>query len=298
MDKEDQHIILRDGRRLGYAEYGTPGGIPLMLFHGTPGSRIFPGLDTAEWVQRLGFHVLTPERPGCGLSDPAPDRRIGDWAEDVAQLADHLGLDRFHVAGGSGGGPFALACALGLPDRVRSATLICTGCPPDTMDVTRAMSRKNRMGFFLARHAPVLLKALLGLMARQVKKPRKPPDEAVLRKKLAHLCAWDRRVILARKDDPRASEHVEEAFRQGAAGAYPDLMLVSHAWGLDMGALQIPVFLWHGTHDTLSPVAGVRAFAKTIPGCETHFIDGAGHMLLGDKALATRMMTRIAEAHT
>lgn len=304
--RKNQKITLRDGRQLGFAEYGKPDGIPLMLFHGTPGSRLLSFLEKAVWVERLGFRVLTPERPGYGLSDPAPGHSISDWADDVAQLADHLGLDRFHVSGASGGGPFALACALHLPTRVRSATLICSGCPPEAMHKQKGMNRGNRLVFFLARYAPPLLWVVMVLYARAVRKSLDPDNNAKKKKKreankkkmLAHLCAWDQRILASRENDPRAKLQLIEAFRQGPVGAYHDMMRVSHAWGFNHEALKVPVFLWHGTADTLMPASPARAFAKQIPGCEAHFIEDAGHMLLLDEDVASRMMQRIVSAET
>lgn len=71
-------VTLRDGRKLGFCDYGEPDGIPMFLFHGTPGSRIMPGLENATWIEEFGLRVITPERPGVGLSDPAPGRTIAD----------------------------------------------------------------------------------------------------------------------------------------------------------------------------------------------------------------------------
>ena len=69
---------LNDGRLLGFAEYGEPGGSPVLAFHGIPGSRLtFAFADGA--ARRLRLRVISPERPGIGLSSPLPQRTILDW---------------------------------------------------------------------------------------------------------------------------------------------------------------------------------------------------------------------------
>ena len=37
----DAELQLRDGRRLGYAIWGSPDGAPVLLCHGSPASRLF-----------------------------------------------------------------------------------------------------------------------------------------------------------------------------------------------------------------------------------------------------------------
>lgn len=275
---------LRDGRNLGYSEYGKVDGIPLLLFHGTPGSRIFSG----SWIKKCGMRVITPERPGYGLSDPAPERRIGDWAADIGDLADYLGLFRFHVAGGSGGGPYALACAIHLPARVLSATLFCTGCPPEFIHLSKEMHSGNRVVFFLAKYAPFLLKPLLAISAHGIKKhPAK-----YLSNIQSRMPEWDKRII-ENKNSEQTMMHLKEAYRQGVDGTYRDLLLVSRPWCLDLDKIAAPVFMWHGTADTLMPISSAREFSKLIPGCEPHFISGAGHQLLGSEEICSQMMARI-----
>jgi pimeloyl-ACP methyl ester carboxylesterase len=101
---------LRDGRALGYAEYGDPGGTPVFFFHGSPGSRLQRHPD-ASIASELGTRIITIDRPGYGLSDFQPERTLLDWPADVAQLADALHIERFAAIGLSGGGPYLLACA-------------------------------------------------------------------------------------------------------------------------------------------------------------------------------------------
>ena len=107
-------LRLADGRRLGFAEYGASGGQPLLFFHGTPGARLVAGF-AHQSALRLNVRLIAPERPGFGRSDFQAGRRILEWPDDVAALADALGLERFAVAGVSGGAPYALACAWRLP---------------------------------------------------------------------------------------------------------------------------------------------------------------------------------------
>lgn len=115
-------VALPDGRRLGYGEYGRRGGKPVLVFHGWPGGRQF---DLGPPVADAGAWLFVLERPGFGLSDSKPGRTVLDWPSDVAVFADTVGLERFSVAGFSGGAPYALACGYAMPDRVPVVGLVC-----------------------------------------------------------------------------------------------------------------------------------------------------------------------------
>ena len=150
-------MTLPDGRRLGHAELGDADGHPLFFFHGTPGSRFV--LSERDAIAQIpGARFLLPERPGYGLSDPKPGRTLLGWADGVEALAAYLGLDRFVVGGLSGGGPHALACAYRLPERVAAALLLASPSPTDRPGVTRGMAFGNRLGIFLGRIAPGLVR--------------------------------------------------------------------------------------------------------------------------------------------
>ena len=69
----------------------------------------------------MSGRVITYNRPGYGESERQRGRRVVDCVDDVAALADTLGIDQFTVLGASGGGPHALAVAARLPDRVSRA---------------------------------------------------------------------------------------------------------------------------------------------------------------------------------
>jgi pimeloyl-ACP methyl ester carboxylesterase len=67
----DADLMLADGRRLGYAVWGEPEGQPALLFHGSPGSRLFCPDPVA--TAAAGVRLVTVDRPGYGRSAAAPD---------------------------------------------------------------------------------------------------------------------------------------------------------------------------------------------------------------------------------
>lgn len=100
---------LRGGRVLGWAEWGPADGTAVLLCPGAAQSRTL-GFGT-DLVDELGVRLISVDRPGLGVSDPAPGRTLLDFAEDVRDFAERRELPAMAVVGYSTGGPFALACA-------------------------------------------------------------------------------------------------------------------------------------------------------------------------------------------
>lgn len=122
-----REIRLRDGRTLAYEEFGNLRGKPIIHCHGAPSSRVEGRVIlNAAAAAELDVRVIVPDRPGMGRSDFQPGRRIVDWPNDVLELASALELETFAVLGSSGGAPYATACAVRIPDRVRVMGLLGT----------------------------------------------------------------------------------------------------------------------------------------------------------------------------
>ena len=157
-ERRSRTIVLPDGRRLGYAEWGDPDGSPMLFFHGIPASRL--GLEWAEDAAlEHGVRLLSLDRPGHGLSDRAPGRTLLGWSRDVADFADTAGLSTFAIAGWSGGGPYVLACAMGIPERLTGAAVL-SGCGPfDTPSARRSVSSLDRTMLVVSSRAPLVARA-------------------------------------------------------------------------------------------------------------------------------------------
>jgi pimeloyl-ACP methyl ester carboxylesterase len=95
-DEISSTFTLPDGRKLGYAQYGSQTGRPIILLHGLAGSR-FDGAFFHEVGQQLDARVIGVDRPGMGWSSPHPTRTLLDLAKDVEHLTEHLKLDNYCV---------------------------------------------------------------------------------------------------------------------------------------------------------------------------------------------------------
>jgi pimeloyl-ACP methyl ester carboxylesterase len=165
---------------LAYDRLGS--GPPLLLLH---------GLGMSKEVWRPVVPMLARERevvavdlPGFGAS-PAGPRTVLGLADAVAQFADGLGLDGWHVAGNSMGGGIALA--LGAAGRVRSACAVSPIGFAARREVTYArglLAGTRLMAAALAPVAPALCRNRVlrtALSAHATARPwRVPPADAAL----------------------------------------------------------------------------------------------------------------------
>jgi pimeloyl-ACP methyl ester carboxylesterase len=260
-------MTLPDGRRLSWHEFGDPGGSPVIYTAGTPVSGL-GGASHDETARAAGLRWISPDKPGYGGSDYQPKRSLTSWGDDLAALAGHLGLDRFALAGESGGGPYTLAAALRLGDRVSVAALIASGGP---MDPAERAGQQGRIRFYswLGRNAPALNAVPLTVMRWSLASPAR--RERSLRRELATAPQ-------AKHAGLRIEfEAVADALRQGTRGAVQEVALSRPPWPFPLSEITTPVHLWHGARDTNAPIAMARCLARELPDATLHVIESSGH---------------------
>ena len=176
----DFTIQLRDGRTMGAAMVGPSDGFPIFHCHGSGSSRLEVHLLAAK-ASAQEVRLIGLDRPGIGHSDPKTGYRLLDWPDDVVEVADRFGIERFAVEGISAGGPYALACAYKIPHRLTSCGLIA----PATGPYTRLSgSRRLRVAVWMISHLPWLVAALVRLGATF-----QGSDEASIEKRLLRNAA-------------------------------------------------------------------------------------------------------------
>ncbi|MCP4204193.1 MAG: alpha/beta hydrolase [bacterium] len=275
-------ILLSDGRTLAYLETGDSEGRPVFLFHGGPGSRL-EGLHFDELNQRLGIRMIVPDRPGYGLSDYKEDRTYLDWPEDVGELADQLGVDRFAVLGWSSGGPHAAAAAHGIPERITVAVIAAGEGPYTSDDFPRGVltgdtfggSRINRLFIWSANNGPWLIRALSRIMRIAV---FRDPVGLAESSGDTSLSAKDKQFFKRRE----YGAELVEAFRQGAEGITRDLTIERRDWPFELEDIHAPrVLVFHGEEDVLVDPIIAGYVCGRIPSCDEPTIyPGEGHSVV------------------
>jgi pimeloyl-ACP methyl ester carboxylesterase len=273
---ETEHRLrLPDGRTLACLELGDPAGAPVLYFHGYPGSRLEARVAAAA-ARRLGLRLLAVDRPGFGQSTFQAGRRVGGWPADVAALADRLGLGRFSIVGVSGGGPYALACAALLPERLHRVALVCPLGPLDVAAGTAGMLAQDRVMLALAAHAAPLARGAVHMMARWM---RGDPDR-YLKFMVTGMVSPDRDMFADPGYRTIMLESTAEALRQGGRGAARELTLIARPWDFQLRDVRMPVSLWQGLADQILPAAMARRLAAALPECSAHYFPEEGHLSL------------------
>jgi pimeloyl-ACP methyl ester carboxylesterase len=269
-------VRLRDGRTLAYAEWGDPDGWPVLGCHGSPSSRLERHVEDPETYRRWGVRFVVPDRPGFGRSDPLPGRRVLDWPDDVGQLLEHLGIDRFAVLSLSGGAAYALACAHVFGDRVHAVGVLGGAPPPD---VPWPWPRWVPDPVRRAAHRPTPARLLQPVFAPAALRPALIPRYLQVR-----LNPADRRVLGRTEVRRILAGTFTEGLRNGPAALAEDRALLFRPWGFPLASVRQHVHIWHGTQDWMVPAALGRALGAMLPRASVHWFAGEGHFLVFDHA--------------
>ncbi len=275
-EEPPRFLRLPGGRRLAYAEYGDPTGLPALYCHGFPSSRR-EALLLEPAASRSGVRLIAVDRPGYGESDFDPCRTIPAWADDCRQLLDHLRIRRAALIGVSGGGPFALACAARIPDRLSACALVGALGPIYLREVLAAMAWPARSALRLVRRLPRASRIVYGRHSAPIL-ARWPAVIEWVRDAAAP--AVDRDLLSQPRIRAMMNRNIRDALGGGGLGASQDIQLYTQPWGFPLEAIAFPIAVWHGDLDGSVPVAHARWYARHLPRCKGHILPGEGHFSL------------------
>ena len=289
----DGRLTTKDGRTLAYYERGKPDGIPVLISHGTPGSR-FTRHPDPEMYERHGVHAVIYDRPGYGRSDPHPGRTVADAAADFEAIADELGFERFAVVGGSGGAPHVLACGALLGDRVIRVGALVTPAPSDSpdFDFFDGLADINVKEFGAALEGKEAIDAHLQPYVEGI---RADPD-GVIDQIASELPDVDRAIMEREDFRTVVKQAFLEAVRQGVRGWADDDLAFAKPWGFELEDVRTEVRLWQGELDVLAPRSHGEYVASRLPNARFELLEGGGHFIVEEWSVVYDWLTAGATA--
>ena len=290
-------ITLRDGRTLAYTDRGPRTGTPVLYFHSFQGSRLerVPGLERI--LTKLDIRLITPDRPGIGLSTPVRGRTLPGWADDVRQLTQQvLGAGQgFSILGFSAGATYALACGQ-LPGLRAIAMVSGLGLPHLISDWRRYSSEALKI---LLSAKLAYFRAGVFLKIEKKQRDRAVNDWGAYYKDVTHDLSTDDRKILAR---PEVEELFQENRREGCAQGMGCLLHEVQAFysdpRIDVGHLSAcSVTIVHGAEDTIVPVTVAWDLHRRIPSSRFTEVPGRGHYFIYEEEQMEKVLAELLAAH-
>lgn len=280
-----RRLPLPDGRSLDVRVSGPDDGLPLVWHTGTPAAGS-PGRAVTRAAHERGLRLVVASRPGYGTSDRQPGRTVVSVVDDTRAVLEHLGAERCVVAGASGGGPHALACAARLPGVV--AALSVAGVAPadaEGLDFLAGMGQDNLDEFGAARAGEA---ALAGWLEPQRAVLAEATPAAIVEQLRTLLPPVDVEV-LSDEDGEDLAEEMREALRSGIHGWLDDDLAFVRPWGFELGEIRVPVAIWQGWEDLMVPAAHGAWLAAHVPGATAHLLEGQGHLSLPARSIGAML---------
>jgi len=283
-------VILPEGRRLSFAEFGRANGRPVFWFHGTPGAcRQIPNAARQAALER-DIRLIGVDRPGAGTSTPHLYDRILDWATDFAFVADRLEIDRCAVVGLSGGGPYALACCAALPSRIAAAAVLGGVAPTMGPDATRG----GVVGRTAVLHPLVsTLRTPLSFGFATFVWGLRPFVSQAFELYARISPEGDRRVFARPDMKEMFLDDILTGSKPGLRAPVFDLLLFWRPWGFSLSDVRVPTHFWHGDSDNIVPLAHGQHMASLVQNAAVTIRPGESH--LGGFAAAEEVLDVLFE---
>lgn len=281
-------VAVRDGRRLSFAEFGSPRGEAIVWMHGTPGSRRQIPLEARRYAEREGLRIIGVDRPGIGSSTPHLYDSVADWVPDLALLLDALAVDDCRLVGLSGGAPYVLAAGALLPERVRGLGVLGGVVP------TRGLDAAEGGPIRLAVRLAPLLRATrvpLGVAITQGIRVVRPLAGTALDLYAAVQPAGDRTLLSRPEFKAMFLDDLLNGSRFQTSAPLNDLVLFTRDWGFTADQVRVPVRWWHGDEDHIVPFRHGAHLVDRLPDATLSVIDGESH--LGGLGIAEEVLTTV-----
>jgi pimeloyl-ACP methyl ester carboxylesterase len=259
---ERAHFVVLNQVNHYYLDEGPVTGIPVILIHGWDCSS-FWWHSTTRALNAAGYRTINYDLRGHGFSDDPveDDYRVATMVKDLTELAEHLGLEKFHLFSFSVGAVVAAAFAAQYPEKVASLAFFNFG-------LWSYNPRLEKIG-------PRALSTVFGRVLKKVKAWQ--PVYGYVRLTLVKNPVARRDIqygMLSLKDTSvRASYHAAHSVMS------KEVLTQLPGWAKK---LTMPVLLVPGSHDKVISLKSAKRLADLLPNCTFFVMPHCGHLILGE----------------
>jgi pimeloyl-ACP methyl ester carboxylesterase len=274
-EKKVEFYDTKQGTHLAVYEYGDSNGQPIIFYHGT-GSHIQANLIHKPAIEN-GFRIIAPDRPGVGLSHFRKGWTALEYAYDMEELADILGITKFGAIGISGAGPTLMATAFTIPKRLNCVVDLACAMPVySDPNFAENLGKADRFFAKIGTRLPLWIFSIpfsiLGFMQTLMKSP-----SSFAKMFDSSLCQSDKDIFKLPEFQYLIMRDFQHLFKQGAKGPAYDAQIVYRSWGFDLSDITIHLEIFQGTADKFIPSIFSEYLTKTARDCSLNLIEGEGH---------------------
>ncbi|MCX8558427.1 MULTISPECIES: alpha/beta fold hydrolase [Mycolicibacterium] len=288
--KLEGNIAVGEDRQIGFAEFGNPQGRAVFWLHGTPGARRQIPTEARSFAARKNIRLIGIDRPGIGSSTPHQYENVLGFTDDLRTIADTLGINRFAVIGLSGGGPYTLATAAAMPDRVVMAAVLGGVAPLIGEDgISSGLMELAKVVRPILEVADTPIRWVAGSLIKLIGPFGSPALDLY-----ARISPDGDRNLLSRPEfKAMFLDDLLNGSRKQLAAPFADIVVFARDWGFRLEDIKVPVRWWHGDADHIVPYAHGQHAVARIADAEMYTLPGESH--LAGLGVPEDILTKILE---
>ncbi|CAB4386972.1 unnamed protein product [Rhizophagus irregularis] len=265
-----QRVRLSSGRVVSFSEVGDRNGFPVFVFLGMGCVRYFIAFFD-DLAKSYNLRLICPDRPGIGLSDDvkAEDQQVLKWPDVIEELCDIMEIPKFFIMAHSAGAPYALACAMKIPQRLQGTIYLVSPWVSTTV--------ANNFKWLQYVPTPIIkFTNSAGISLQQMKHGRQP--YSIKPRSSGALSVPTN----SEKKQQLGLAILKASFAENLAGANNDLLMCferKRTFGFSYADVNHPVHVFHGTKDDRIPISAVKWMEGNMTDCKLTLIEGGKHSL-------------------
>ena len=288
--KLEGNIAVGEGRQIGFAEFGDPQGRAVFWLHGTPGARRQIPTEARSFAARKNIRLIGVDRPGIGSSTPFQYENVLGFTEDLRTIADTLGIGKFAVIGLSGGGPYTLATAAAMPERVVVAAVLGGVAPLIGEEgISSGLMELAKVVRPILEVADTPVRWIAGSLIKLIGPFGSPALEIY-----ARISPEGDRKLLGRPEfKAMFLDDLLNGSKKQLAAPFADIVVFARDWGFRLADIKVPVRWWHGDADHIVPYAHGEHAVALLADAEMYTLPGESH--LAGLGAAEEILTKVLE---